>query len=156
MKHLIIVLLIILGNTFSLSAQETFKSLSDTKGVEVVYISETMINIAGSFGVKGIPMPSLTKTKVKNMEIYSAETPAASQAAVQAYTNYKKAHPDLQILVKVKEDSEITEISAIPSPTPNIFTTLLIYNSDKKETSIIVINGRFSNDDIVSLSRGRY
>lgn len=156
MKHFFIILFCIVCTAFSISAQNTFKELGNTKGVEIVYISEAMINMTGNHAIKGIPMSSSAKTRVKDMEIYSAETKTASQAVAQAYANYKKSHPDLQILVKIKNDSEITEITATPTSIPNVYSTLLIYNSDMSDINIIVINGRFSNDDIASMSRGRY
>ncbi|MDE7411634.1 MAG: DUF4252 domain-containing protein [Paramuribaculum sp.] len=165
MKHLITTLILLTVTAITLSAQDTFKALSEMKGVETVYISEAMINMSsnanksdksGRTTIGGVRVNNTSLRHIKNMEIYSCEKQPAVEKARQVYAEYKKAHPQAQILVRVKDDDDITEIMALPGTAPVAYCTLIIYNAEPKEVNIIVINGNFSSNDITTMSKGHY
>lgn len=78
-------------NTVTSSSRKiTFESLSDIKGVEVVYISKAMMGMMPNMKMPGIDMKSTTN-KLESLQILTAEASATVRALRQDVSDLIKA-----------------------------------------------------------------
>jgi len=147
-----IVALVAMVFTTSCNAQKQFADIASNKDVSSVYISKTMLRLAGSVAGSeigdDIDIKSLLKD-LNSIEILSCEngsvinkiTPDVEKRIVELKAN---------VLLETNEDKESVVIYGTPDPKDeNKISNLIIYSREPGELNLVVLNGSI---DMASVS----
>lgn len=147
----------IIASFTSCRAQSTLPSLNDAKGVESVYISKTLIQLAGKDNLKISGIDGIDSTiakRISGMEVYSCETKAGIKTGQKAIDDFTASNPSIETLISVNNEDEKVRIYALPDKKSGTYSKIIIYNHElNDDLDIIIINGQFTNSDITQMSK---
>lgn len=139
---LLLALFLILG-AFSAAAQKTiFSDLADVPGVDRTFISSSMIRSASKHMKTELsPEDALNMNYV---EVVTSTSEAGRKAIMKAFNDYKKANPDLDVMMSSSSAGEKNVIYAQYTPDGSKCSLMIIYCEDHGEVSITVVKGERS------------
>lgn len=130
----------------------TFPSLEGQNDVSKIYIGKTMMKMAGG-SIPAGTIPSDLVSKMNSLEIISAENASGAAKIQNAFSEYMKENPDMEVLVQVDDSKDKVNIFATPGETADTYSKIIIYVMEGDgDTVLMVMNGRITSDDLVSLS----
>ena len=146
-KHLIILLIALLGTLSAGAESAFFKKCDNLDGVTTVYISKTMMRFAKNMNLgDGDVNLSSIASKVDEIEIVNTEAPKAVKT-LKKLANDSFAGAGYENLVRVNDDGERTSIMYKTVGKNNEF---VIVADEGSEFSVITIRGPLSVDDITA------
>lgn len=145
-KFFILSLLLVV--TFSSCAQNRiFQSLPKSQGVNKVYISKSMMRLAGSSKISGggVTVDSAVD-KIDGIEVVNIEEKQVMPQAQKILDTYVQENK-LEVLLEHSDDDETTCIYGKPGEDGTI-TLMIILNKESDEMSIVAMQGKFTLEDI--------
>ena len=163
MKRCIILSLALMLVSLTTRAQSFFEKFGNYDDVEYVYISKSLIGLIDDVKSSGVTLKGISE-KIDNVIIIDMDKYVVVKGAPQHSDNLqpasvKAAHSSLiymhnegyEQLMQAKDKDEITSIY-VKNKKKNS-KEIVIYNEDKEEISIVVINGRLDSEDIKRISK---
>ena len=141
--------------TYSYTTTETpqnndiFKQLSNTKGIEVVYISKTMLGMMPKMDMPGVDIGNIAG-KLESLEIYSAEEASASRRLIYVSEDLLKSG-NYETLMLLK-DSDSRTAFYVRKNKSNTGSEMLMVTEDGSDASIIRFLGNFTVQDIKNIA----
>lgn len=127
-------------------ADSPFSELRSQPDVTRVFISKAMMRMGmqqvGSMSDLQDNLPFGPGTKLDDMEIYTCESAASAARAKSIFNDYLKDNGKFEELLTVDEADQRTAICGIPGDEEGFYKTLLIFTTEKDESTVILINGR--------------
>ena len=127
-----------------------FKDLPSGEGIEKVYISKALMQLAGSTmstPVNGVNIPD--PSKINNIEVVNVESRKYFKTVEEKLNAYVNANK-LQVLLQNDDGDEITVIYGLMSDDGKKLKELVIYNNEGDELNVVVINGEIDPQSIMS------
>jgi len=128
---------------------ELFKKLSDIKGVEVVYISKSLLSMMPNINTSGVNIGSIA-SKLDGLQIFSSETKNAVKT-LRAEAEKLIKNNKYETLMMVKDDTSKTVFYLNKLNSKE--SEMLMIDEDVDEITIIRFMGRFTVEDIQELTK---
>lgn len=151
MKKILFCLITLLA-ALGAQANSFYESCENIPGVTTVYISKAMISLAGDLDVDsgGMNLNSLA-SKIDGLWVVSAEDKKSAplkKRALEAFSNksYEK-------LMRVNDDNDTVDILMKPLGGGRNECVILAIEPD--ETTVVIISGTFTLQDIVAASKSK-
>lgn len=128
---------------------DIFKQLSNTKGIEVVYISKTMLGMMPKMDMPGVDIGNIAG-KLESLEIYSAEEASASRRLIYVSEDLLKSG-NYETLMLLK-DSDSRTAFYVRKNKSNTGSEMLMVTEDGSDASIIRFLGNFTVQDIKNIA----
>lgn len=142
--------------TYSYTTNETpqnsdalFSNLSNIKGVEIVYISKSMLGMMPNMNMPGVDIGNIAG-KLESLEIYSSEEGAASKRLTTATEGLLKGG-DYETLMLIKDNDSKTAFY-MKKHKSNQASEMLMITEDGADATIIRFLGTFSIQDIKNIA----
>ena len=144
MKKLILIFLTAL-TVIGAPAQESFKNkFNNVKGVTSVFISKALLGMMPDMDSRGLDLGPVAK-KLDNIQIFNSETKAAANTLKSECLNII-ANEKYENLMNVNEADEHNGIYM--KQFAGGMKQYVLLNVEKDETSVIVLTGKLTIDDI--------
>lgn len=127
-------------------AANPFSELDNRKDVDVVYVSKTLLRSAMAAPGIGAAQRYIGDD-IKNVEsiyVINSEKGPGIEACKKAVKEFCKTTPGIELIMSSTDDGERTEMYSVPSEQNGKISTLLIYQCEKNEVSIVLIQGTLS------------
>lgn len=150
MKRIILILTIALSALCS-HAETLLESCEKIPGITSVYISKTMLSLVGNLDMhaNGVDLGKLM-SKLDNLVVLNAEGNKAAMLKEIAIKSFK--NQSYEKLMTVRNDEQIVDTFVKDLGKSRFEYTL--YICEPESTTIIILNGTFTLDDIIAASRG--
>ncbi len=141
--------------TYSYNTTETpqnndiFKQLSNTKGIQVVYISKTMLGMMPNMDMPGVDIGNIAG-KLESLEIYSAEEATASRRLIYVSEDLLKGG-NYETLMLIKDNDSRTAFY-VKKNKSNQGSEMLMVTEDGSDATIIRFLGSFTVQDIKNIA----
>lgn len=126
-----------------------FSSLSNIKGVDVVYISKTMLGMMPNMNMPGVDIGNMAR-KLESIEIYSAEGESTSKRLIHASEALLRSG-NYETLMLTKDDGSKTAFY-IKKSKSNQGSEMLMITEEGNDATIIRFSGNFTVQDIKNLT----
>lgn len=136
--------------TETTQTSDVFNQLSKIKGVEVVYISKTMLGMMSNMNMPGVDIRNITN-KLESLEIYSAEQKSASKQLSNISKNLLKGN-NYETLMLIKDNDSQTAFY-VKKNKSNQRSEMLMVTEDGAETTIIRFLGSFTIQDLKNITK---
>ncbi|MBD8349259.1 DUF4252 domain-containing protein [Dysgonomonas sp. HGC4] len=144
------------NHTYSYTINETpqnndelFSRLSNLKGVQVVYISKSMLGMMPNMDMPGVDIGNIA-SKLESLEIYTAEEELASKRLTSASEGLLKGG-DYETLMLIKDEDSKTAFY-VKKNKSNQSSEMLMITQDGADATIIRFLGNFSIQDIKNIA----
>ena len=127
-----------------------FKDLPTGEGIEKVYISKALMQLAGNTmtsPVNGVNIPD--PSKIDNIEVVNVEARKYFKAVDEVLNSYVASNK-LQVLLQNDDGEEVTVIYGLMTDDGQRLKKLVIYNNEQDELNVVVINGEIDTKSIMS------
>lgn len=129
----------------SVSAQENFlKEFENVKGITSVFVSKSMLGLIPSHKSAGVNIDNIAN-KLDNVQILVAENAQSAKILKNKFTVMMK-NGKYENIMTVNENNEKTLIYMKEFPRGT--NQFVLLNTDNSETSIIVVTGKITINDI--------
>ncbi|PXV61039.1 uncharacterized protein DUF4252 [Dysgonomonas alginatilytica] len=142
--------------TYSYTINETpqnndglFSTLSNIKGVQVVYISKSMLGMMPNMNMPGVDIGNIAG-KLESLEIYTAEEDLASKRLTSASEGLLKGG-NYETLMLIKDEDSKTAFY-VKKDKSNQGSEMLMITQDGTDATIIRFLGNFSIQDIKNIA----
>ncbi|QIK59392.1 DUF4252 domain-containing protein [Dysgonomonas sp. HDW5A] len=141
--------------TYSYTTTETpqnndiFKQLSNTKGIQVVYISKTMLGMMPNMDMPGVDIGNIAG-KLESLEIYSSEETSASRRLIYVSEDLLKGG-NYETLMLIKDNDSRTAFY-VKKNKSNQGSEMLMITEDGSDATIIRFLGSFTVQDIKNIA----
>lgn len=163
MKRSIILSLALMLASLTTWAQSFFEGFEKYDDVEYVYVSKSLIGLIDNVESSGVNLKGISE-KIDNVIIIDMDKYVVVKGSPKNSENIqpasvRAAHGALiymhneryEQLMRSKDKDELTTIYVKNKKKDN--KEIVIYNEDKEEISIVVINGRLDKDDINKIAK---
>ena len=126
-------------------------ALGEIEGIESVYISKAMLAMAGEMGGK-MPLAKGDMDKLQCIYIFNADDEGLAQKVKKVAESYMKSHK-YEKLMEQKEGNEMMNIHK--KEVDKDLREFVLLTSEENETSVIIIIGNISPDDLKNMKVGK-
>ncbi|SHF78622.1 DUF4252 domain-containing protein [Dysgonomonas macrotermitis] len=130
--------------------RDVFHDLANTKGIEVVYITKSMLGMMNNMDMPGVNIGKIAG-KLETLQVYSAEGRSASNT-LRATTDRLVRSGNYETLMLVKDEDSKTAFY-LKKNSNDKKSELLMLTEDGSEVSVIRFLGEFSLKDIQNLTK---
>lgn len=146
MKRIILLLVCVCMTAMSLAQDALFKKYSNTRGVETVFISKTMLNMMGTVEVND---KRLSANKIDRIQILSCERPSMVRTIkAEALAAFQRER--YEEMMRMHDDDEKTIIYG--KSLGHGINEFVLFETERDEIDIINIRGRITLNDIKHLA----
>lgn len=146
MKRIILLLVCVCMTAMSQAQDALFKKYSNTRGVETVFISKTMLNMMGTVEVKD---KRLSANKIDRIQILSCERPSMVRTIkAEALAAFQRER--YEEMMRMHDDDEKTIIYG--KSLGHGINEFVLFETERDEIDIINIRGRITLNDIKHLA----
>ena len=154
MKRIVLILVVFLSGFSMVSAQNNpFDKYMDMKGVDVVYISESMLSMAGKFDTDELGIGEIAG-KIKSVIIMSTER-GDLISQISKDVNSLLAKDVYERLMFMKEDDSRIGFYIKRTKDAKTASEVLMVTEEEDEISVIRLTGDMSIEDIKSIARDK-
>lgn len=146
MKRIILLLVCVCMTAMSQAQDALFKKYSNTRGVETVFISKTMLNMMGTVEVND---KRLSANKIDRIQILSCERPSMVRTIkAEALAAFQRER--YEEMMRMHDDDEKTIIYG--KSLGHGINEFVLFETERDEIDIINIRGRITLNDIKHLA----
>lgn len=134
----------------SLSSKDIFDKLTNTKGIEVVFISKAMLGMMPKMSMPGVDISNIVG-KLESLQILSAESNPASNILKMEVDRLVQSK-EYETLMYVKDDESRTGFF-VKKDKNSDNTEMLMVTEDNGEVTLIRFFGNFKLKDIQDIAK---
>lgn len=138
------------NKTRTLSSKDIFEKLTNTKGIEVIFISKAMLGMMPKMSMPGVDIGNIVG-KLESLQILSAESNPASNILKMEVDRLVQSK-EYETLMYVKDDESRTGFF-VKKEKDSDNTEMLMVTEDNGEVTLIRFFGNFKLKDIQDIAK---
>ena len=133
------------------AAEHLLDGMPKSDNIERIFISKTMLRLAGSMVGGGSGVPADIIRSLNYMEVYDLDSKGEVKKAMKAVDEAVKKH-DMEIMTEVQDDKNEVMIYGTLSDDEKTVTKLIIVNKDKNDAQVIAMEGKIDIKKVMDMA----